>query len=77
MREGGAQRRQETWAELRAAVASLAGAMIAAGVRKGDRIAAVASSNGDTLKTFLTRTALGVVFTSSSLEMCVKVGIRS
>jgi acetoacetyl-CoA synthetase len=73
MREGGEGRRQETWGELRASVAMLAHALTEAGLQASDVVAAVASSNCDTLKVFLASTALGAVFTTSSPEMGVKV----
>lgn len=61
-----------SWNELRSKVGRLAQAMRASGVVKGDRIAACASNSIDTLVVFLTTTALGGIFTSSSPDIGVK-----
>ncbi|KAJ4248342.1 hypothetical protein NW764_016513 [Fusarium oxysporum] len=74
VREGGdlEPRRQLTWKELRERVAELAGALRSHGVRKGDRIAAVASNSIDTLIALLATTSLGALFSSSSSDMGMK-----
>lgn len=61
-----------TWGELRERVGRLAQAMRAHGVKKGDRIALVASTSIDTLVTFLATATLGALFSSSSTDMGVK-----
>ncbi|KEZ44912.1 Acetoacetyl-CoA synthetase [Scedosporium apiospermum] len=74
VREGGHLdlRRQLTWGELRERVARLASAMKTRGVKKGDRIALVASNSIDTLTVFLAATSLGALFSSSSADMGIK-----
>ncbi|KAF2161171.1 hypothetical protein M409DRAFT_37581 [Zasmidium cellare ATCC 36951] len=61
--------RQVTWKELRERVGRLSQAMRAHGVKKGDRVASVASSCLDTLTVFLATTAIGALFSSSSTDM--------
>ncbi|KAK5056789.1 hypothetical protein LTR84_012321 [Exophiala bonariae] len=61
-----------TWRELRERVGRLSQAMRAHGVKKGDRIALVASTSIDTLTTFLATATLGALFSSSSTDMGVK-----
>lgn len=72
VREGVSEVRHVTWRELRARVGSLASAMKAHGVRKGDRVAVVASNSVDTLCVFLAVTAIGGLFSSSSTDMGTK-----
>lgn len=64
--------RHVSWKELRQRVGRLSQAMRARGVKKGDRIAVVASTSVDTLVVFLATTALGALFSSSSTDMGVK-----
>lgn len=64
--------RHITWKELRHRVAIMAQAMRARGVKKGDRVAVVASNSVDTLTAFLGVTALGGLFSSSSTDMGVQ-----
>lgn len=64
--------RQVSWGELRERVGLLSQAMKAHGVRKGDRVALVASTCLDTLTVFLAVTALGGIFSSSSTDMGTK-----
>ena len=64
--------RHVTWKELRQRVARMAQAMRARGVKKGDRVAVVASNSVDTLTVFLGVTALGGLFSSSSTDMGVR-----
>lgn len=71
-REGGTEIRQCSWKELRQRVALLSNAMRARGVKKGDRVAVVASNSIDTLVVFYAITALGGVFSSSSTDMGTK-----
>ncbi|RMZ84084.1 hypothetical protein DV737_g1254, partial [Chaetothyriales sp. CBS 132003] len=61
-----------TWKELRERVGHLAQAMRLHGVRKGDRVAIVASTSLDTLTVFLAVTSLGGIFSSSSTDMASK-----
>ena len=64
--------RHVSWGELRGRVGRLANAMRARGVRKGDRIALVASTSVDTLTVFLATTSIGALFSSSSTDMGTK-----
>jgi acetoacetyl-CoA synthetase len=72
VREGCTEIRDITWGQLRTEVAELASAMRAHGVKRGDRIAIVASNSFDTAKVFLASTALGGLFSSSSTDMGTK-----
>ncbi|KAL2363602.1 hypothetical protein RJZ56_003456 [Blastomyces dermatitidis] len=73
VREGGAEgTRNITFGELRSRVGKLSQAMKTAGVKKGDRVAVVASNSIDTLVVFLAVTALGGLFSSSSTDMGAK-----
>jgi acetoacetyl-CoA synthetase len=64
--------RQISWKELRERVGRLSQAMRAHGVKKGDRVALVASTSLDTLTVFLAVASLGGLFSSSSTDMGVK-----
>ena len=64
--------RQIPWRELRQSVGRMEQAMKAHGVKKGDRVAVVASTSFDTLTVFLAVTALGGIFSSSSTDMGIK-----
>lgn len=64
--------RQVSWKELRQRVGRMAQAMKAHGVKRGDRVAIVASTSLDTLTVFLAVTSLGGLFSSSSTDMGVK-----
>jgi acetoacetyl-CoA synthetase len=64
--------RHITWRELREQVGRLSNAMREWGVKKGDRVAIVASTSYDTLCVFLATTTLGALFSSSSTDMGVK-----
>ncbi|KAI1614735.1 acetoacetate-CoA ligase [Exophiala viscosa] len=63
---------QFTWKNLRQRVGRLSQAMKARGVKKGDRVAIVASTSIDTLTVFLACATLGGLFSSSSTDMGVK-----
>ena len=54
--------KQVSWKELRQRVGRLAQAMRARGVKKGDRVALVASTSLDTLTVFMAVTSLGGIF---------------
>ncbi|KAF2403011.1 acetoacetyl-CoA synthase [Trichodelitschia bisporula] len=71
-REGATEIRDFTWRELRTRVGLLSNAMRAHGVKRGDRVAVVASNSMDTLVVFLAVTALGGLFSSSSTDMGLK-----
>jgi acetoacetyl-CoA synthetase len=72
VREGATEIKDYTWAELRRRVGLLANAMSAQGVKKGDRVAVVASNSMDTLCVFMAVTAIGGLFSSSSTDMGTK-----
>lgn len=72
IREGNTEVRDVSWGQLRDEVAELTSAFRANGVKKGDRIAIVASNSVDTLKVFLATVALGGIFSSSSTDMGTK-----
>jgi acetoacetyl-CoA synthetase len=72
IREGNTEVRHLTWAELRSRVGLLANAMRAGGVKKGDRVAVVASTSFDTLICYLAIVSLGGLFSSSSTDMGTK-----
>ena len=61
-----------TWGELRKRTGQLIQAMKAQGVVKGDCVAVCASNSVDTLLVFLATTAIGAIFSSSSMDMGVK-----
>ena len=61
--------RQISWKELRQRVGRLSNAMRAWGVKKGDRVALVASTCLDTLVVLLATATLGALFSSSSTDM--------
>ncbi|EXJ92021.1 acetoacetate-CoA ligase [Capronia epimyces CBS 606.96] len=71
VREGAVDVHHFTWAELRRRTGHLSQALRAAGVVKGDRIAAVSGNNFQTLVVFLATTALGAIFSSSATDMGV------
>ncbi|KAJ9617036.1 hypothetical protein H2200_000757 [Cladophialophora chaetospira] len=64
--------RQVSWKELRQRVGRLSNAMRSWGVKKGDRVALVASTSLDTLVVLLATATLGGLFSSSSTDMGVK-----
>lgn len=72
VREGGMEKRNITWKDLRIRTARLAQAMKARGVTKGDRVAVVASNSLDTLVVLLAITTLGGIFSSSSTDVGIK-----
>lgn len=72
VREGCTEIKSITWGTLREKVGLLSNAMRAHGVKKGDRVAVVASNSIDTLVVFFAVTALGGIFSSSSTDMGVK-----
>lgn len=72
IREGYTEVRDISWKELREGTAVLTSALRAHGVKKGDRVAIVASNSFDTLKVFMAIIALGGIFSSSSTDMGTK-----
>ena len=69
VREGCKEIRHCSWRELREQVGLLGNAMRARGVKRGDRVAVVASNSFDTLTVFFAVTSLGGIFSSSSTDM--------
>jgi len=72
IREGNTEVRQITYGELRHRVGLLANTFRAVGVKKGDRVAVVASNSLDTYVCFMAITSLGGLFSSSSTDMGTK-----
>jgi acetoacetyl-CoA synthetase len=72
VREGNKEVRHLTYGEVRKRVALLANAMRKRGVKKGDRVAVVASTSFDTFICFMAITSLGGLFSSSSTDMGTK-----
>ncbi|KAF2090758.1 acetoacetyl-CoA synthase [Saccharata proteae CBS 121410] len=72
VREGASEIRHVTWRSLRRRVGRLSCAMRARGLKKGDRVALVASHSVETLVVFLASTAIGALFSSSSTDMGTK-----
>lgn len=68
--------RDVTWDELNADVARTASAMVAHGIRAGDRVAAVLSNRLETVVCCLASLSLGAIWSSSSPDMGVD-GIHS
>ena len=68
VREGPGETLRYTWDRLRQDVATLAAAMKAAGIQKGDRVMAVASNCYRTLCVMLAITWLGGIFSSVSTD---------
>jgi acetoacetyl-CoA synthetase len=69
VREGNTEVRHMSFGEARRKVALLANALRAKGVRKGDRVAIVASTSFDTFITFMAIVSIGGLFSSSSTDM--------
>ena len=65
------ERRSLSWSELRASVAALAAALVADGVRPGDRVAAYMPHVTETIVAFLAANAIGATFTSTSSDFGV------
>ncbi len=65
------ERQSMTWAQLRAAVAALAAALVADGVGPGDRVAAYMPHVTETIVAFLAANAIGATFTSTSSDFGV------
>jgi acetoacetyl-CoA synthetase len=72
IREGNTEIRHVTWGAVRSRVAHLVSAFRAYGIKKGDRVAVVASSSFDTFVCFMAITSLGGLFSSSSTDMGTK-----
>lgn len=72
VREGGTEIKHISWKKLRSETARLASAMKAHGVKKGDRVAIVASNSYDTLRVFMALSSIGGIFSSSSTDMGAK-----
>ena len=72
VREGATEIRHVTWATLRKLAGTYATALHAGGVRRGDRVVAVAANSVETLVLMLATTWLGALFSSSSTDMGVQ-----
>ncbi|KAF1943953.1 acetoacetate-CoA ligase [Clathrospora elynae] len=72
IREGNTEVRHLAWGELRRRVGLLANALRGRGVKKGDRVAVVASTSFDTFIIFMAIVSLGGIFSSSSADMGTK-----
>lgn len=73
VREGGSAVRECSWGELRSRAAALAAAMYhTKGVRRGDRVVAVAANSVETFTVWLATNWLGAIFSSSSTDMGTK-----
>lgn len=72
IREGNTEVRHLSWGDLRRRVGLLANALRARGVKKGDRVAIVASTSFDTFVCFMAITSIGGLFSSSSTDMGTK-----
>lgn len=72
IREGNTEVRHMTFGEVRRRVGLLANAFKQRGVRKGDRVAVVASTSFDTFICFMAIVSLGGMFSSSSTDMGTK-----
>ncbi|KAF2652030.1 acetoacetate-CoA ligase [Lophiostoma macrostomum CBS 122681] len=72
IREGNTEIRHMTWGEVRRRIGLLSNAFRARGVKKGDRIAVVASTSFDTFICFMAIVSLGGLFSSSSTDMGTK-----
>lgn len=72
VREGNTEVRHMTWGEVRRKVGLLSNAMRNSGVKKGDRVAIVASTSFDTFICFMAIVSLGGLFSSSSTDMGTK-----
>ncbi|KAJ4346691.1 uncharacterized protein N0V89_010623 [Didymosphaeria variabile] len=69
VREGNTEVRDMSFGEVRRRVGLLSNAMRAKGVKKGDRVAVVASNSFDTFICFMAVVSLGGLFSSSSTDM--------
>jgi acetoacetyl-CoA synthetase len=72
VREGGSEVRSVTYGELREVVGTLAKAMRARGVEKGDRVVVVGANSVETAAVMLAAGWVGAIFSSSSTDMGVK-----
>ncbi|KAH8721727.1 acetoacetyl-synthase [Ilyonectria robusta] len=70
--EGGETSRDVTWRELHIEVSRLASAMVASGVKTGDRVAAVISNCQEAITCCLAALSLGAIWSSSSPDMGVE-----
>ncbi|KAI1415253.1 acetoacetyl-coenzyme A synthetase [Hypoxylon sp. FL1857] len=71
VREGVTETTHVTWAALRNLAALYASALYNGGVRRGDRVVAVASNSVETLVIFIATGWLGAIFSSCSTDMGV------
>lgn len=72
VREGPSEAVRYTWERVRRDVGTLAASMKATGIRKGDRVMAIASNSYSTLCVMLAITWLGGIFSSVSTDTGVQ-----
>ncbi|KAF2021222.1 acetyl-CoA synthetase-like protein [Aaosphaeria arxii CBS 175.79] len=72
IREGNTEVRHMTFGEVRRRVGILANALRARGLKKGDRVALVASTSFDTFICYMATVSIGGLFSSSSTDMGTK-----
>jgi acetoacetyl-CoA synthetase len=72
IREGNTEVRHLSWGDLRCRVGLLVNAFRAKGLKKGDRVAVVASTSFDTFICFMAVASIGGLFSSSSTDMGTK-----
>lgn len=72
IREGNTEIRHLAWGDLRRRVGELANAFRAKGLKKGDRVAVVASTSFDTFICLMAIVSIGGLFSSSSTDMGTK-----
>ena len=72
VREGASSVKQLTWGQLRTRIGQLIHALRKQGVKRGDRVAVVASNSFDTFIVLMATTAIGALFSSSSTDMGTK-----
>ncbi|KIW95435.1 acetoacetate-CoA ligase [Cladophialophora bantiana CBS 173.52] len=69
IREGNTNVTHTSWGELRLIVGKLGSALRVHGIKKGDRVAVIASNSLNTLSIFLATVSIGAIFTSTSTDM--------
>ncbi|KIW24299.1 acetoacetate-CoA ligase [Cladophialophora immunda] len=72
IREGNANVTHTSWAELRLKVGKLVSALRGHGIKKGDRVAVIASNSLDTLSILVATVSIGAILTSTSTDMGTK-----
>lgn len=72
LREGGTEKQQVTWGELRSQVGLYSQAMREHGVKKGDRIAGIVSNSKEALIVLMATISLGAIHSSTATDMGIK-----